>query len=541
MNIPELAIKHRLFTIMSMVILAFLGLASFWSLPQSEDPAIDMPVVAVTVNYPGASPTDIEKQVVDVIESALNELEEVKIITSNIKENVALILTEFDYGIDSDEKLEDVRAKLIAIQQQLPEGILNIKSRKLSTTDVRPFQVVLISETAPYRDLWAVGMDIEKRFKKISGVRKIEVVACPKEEVRIALNPIKMTQMKVSLRDIEKAVGSTNSNIPGGTIKVSNRSFDIRTSGTYRDLNQINNTIIKSYQGKLIYLKDVARVFKDYEDEKWTARYKGKPCIFINLQQKDQVDIYSVIEPAKAILQEMDLPSNMEWKIIYDQAKEVENRTAGFKRNLLQGILLVGIIIFLILGIKSASLVMAAIPFSMLTGLWVVFMAGFMLDQMTIAALIVALGLLVDNSIAIIENIERFLRQGLSPKEAAIKGTQQLIAPIASATLTTILAFIPILGINSTTGAFIRSLPVTVIATLTASFFIAVTITPFFASILLKKQKGHSPKSTFLFRHFHAFAEGPFSRLLNWTMRHQWIAMGFTLFCLIGAFSFSLK
>ena len=187
-----------------------------------------------------------------------------------------------------------------------------------------------------------------------------------------------------------------------------------------------------------------------YEDKKWTARYNGKPCILINLQQKDQVDIYSVIEPAKAVIKNMNLPPNMALEIIYDQSQEVQKRTDGFKDNLLQGILLVGIIIFLVLGIRSASLVMVAIPFSMLTGLFVVYVSGFILEQMTIAALIVALGLLVDNSIAIVENIERFLRLGHTPKEAAIKGTQQLIAPVASATLTTILAFLPILGLNNT-------------------------------------------------------------------------------------------
>ena len=535
MNIPEAAIKYRLFTIMGMVILCFLGISSFLIMPRAEDPATDMPLVAIAIIYPGATPMDIEKQVVEVIESALNELEEVKIITSNIKENVAIILTEFDYGIDSDEKKEKVEAVVNALRGELPDGIQEIKIRKYSTTDVRPLQIALVSETAPYKDLWKVGTDLEKRLKKISGVRRVEVVACPQEEVRIALNPIKMSERNVALEDIEKAIKSTNANIPGGTIKVSNRAFDILTSGTYSDLNQIQNTIIKSYQGKLVYLKDVAKVFMTYEDKKWTARYNGKPCILINLQQKDQIDIYSVIEPAKEVMANMALPENMELAIIYDQSKEVQKRTNGFKDNLLQGILLVGIIIFLVLGVRSASLVMIAIPFSMLTGLWVVYSSGFILEQMTIAALIVALGLLVDNSIAIVENIERFLRKGYSPREAAIKGTQQLIAPVASATLTTILAFLPILGINSTTGAFIRSLPITVIATLTASFLIAITVTPFFATRILKKSTTTKPTTTFIFRQLQQFVDGTFSKALDWTMKNRLLSIGLTLACLVGA------
>lgn len=538
MNIPAAAIKYRLFTIMGMIILIFLGISSFLIMPRAEDPAIDMPLIATAIIYPGATPVDIEKQVVEVVESALNELEEVKVITSNIKENVAMILTEFDYGVDSDVKKEKIEGVITAIRDKLPDGIQEIRIRKYSTTDVRPLQIALISATAPYKDLWKVGIALENKLKKISGVRRSEVVACPQEEVRIALNPIKMSERNVALIDIENAVRSTNANIPGGSINVSNRSFDILTSGNYGDLEQIKNTIIKSYQGKLVHLKDVANIYMAYEDKKWTARYNGKPCILINLQQKEQVDIYSVIEPAKAVLKSMDLPENMALEIIYDQSKEVQKRTNGFKDNLLQGILLVGIIIFLVLGIRSASLVMIAIPFSMLTGLWVVYMSGFIMEQMTIAALIVALGLLVDNSIAIVENIERFLRKGYTPKEAAIKGTQQLIAPVASATLTTILAFLPILGLNNTTGAFIRSLPVTVIATLIASFLIAITVTPFFATLILKKREtGEQPKTTFAFRLLQSFVDKPFTKALNWTMHNRLLSVGLTLASLIGALS----
>jgi multidrug efflux pump subunit AcrB len=209
----------------------------------------------------------------------------------------------------------------------------------------------------------------------------------------------------------------------------------------------------------------------------------------VNVQQKEGYNIFSVTNPIKEDLSRIDLAEDIELAYVFDQSLGVKDRVSGFLGNLLQGIALVGVIIFLALGVRSASIVMMAIPLSILMGLWVVGNLDFALQQMSIAGLVVALGLLVDNSIAIIENIERFLGLGYSSKEAAISGTEQLVSPITSATLTTILAFIPIILMPETTGAFIRALPVTVTMTLTASLIIAVTLTPLLASWIFKEKK----------------------------------------------------
>lgn len=538
MNIPALAIKHKLVTILSFAILLFLGIAAYWNMPQTEDPVLNLPSFAVTVVYPGASPVDIEKQVVEVIETSLNQLADVKTIYSKIEESVAFIVVEFDFGIDTDEKLGAVQAQVNTLTNQLPEGIFDISVDRFSTTTVSILQVALVSENASYKDLFSTAEILEKQLEKISGTSIVDVEACPKEEVRIALTPVKMTQMNIALSDVENAIQSTNANIPGGVVRVVNRRFNIKTSGAFNQLEQIENTIVGTYEGKLVYLKDIARVFMDYEDEKWKARYNGKRCIFINLQQKEGVNVFSVLNPAKQILATTPLPENMDLKIVFDQSKEVKTRTASFMNNLFQGIGLIGLIILLLLGFRPAVLVMLAVPFSLLMGLWVVDLAGFGLQQLTITALIVALGLLVDNSIVIVENIERFLRNGENPKDAAIKGTQPLVAPIASATLTTILAFAPMLAIQNTSGAFLRTIPITVISVLAASFIIAVTLTPFLASKLMKKHSDtNRRKQTFAFRALQHFVEGPFHRILSWTYKHKSITIAGTLLSLIGAFS----
>jgi multidrug efflux pump subunit AcrB len=372
-------------------------------------------------------------------------------------------------------------------------------------------------------------------IEDVDGVKKVEIEAYPEQEVRIALNPVLMTEMNISLDDIERSIQSNNANIPGGAVKVSNRLFNIKTSGAYDDLRQIKNTVVGSYQGKIIYLKNIAAVYFDYEDDRWLGRYNGEKAIYINTQQKDGYNIFDIANPIKEQVGQMSLAGDIRLEYVFDQAIGVKDRVSGFLSNLVQGIVLVGVIIFLLLGARSSSIVMMAIPLSILIGLWVVGAAGFSLQQMSIAGLIVALGLLVDNSIAIIENIERFIGEGYSRKEAAIEATQQLIAPITSATLTTVLAFVPIMMMPETVGAFIKALPVTVIATLTASLIIAVTLTPFIASKVLKEKNQAQKRTTVTFRRIQKFVAGPYRRSLNWVLQHRLLTISFAAASLVGA------
>lgn len=536
MNIPQLSIKNHQFTLTAFAFLLVMGLASFFNMPRREDPALDIPNVAVIAVYPGANPEDIESQVVDVLEDAINELDDLKEIQTTIRDGVAVMEVEFNFGVDVDEKFDEVQRQANQSRSEMPEGLYELKAVQFSTNTVNIMQVGLISETAGYPLLKSEAERLKREIEKVHGVRKVEVEAYPEQEVRIALNPVKMQEMGISLDDVERAVQSNNANIPGGAVKVSNKLFNIKTSGAYNSLEQIGNTVAGSYQGKIVYLKNIASVFFSFEDERWLARYNGQQAVYINVQQKDGFNIYAITGPIKEKLSEAKLAGDIRLAYIFDQSEGVTERVAGFMGNLVQGIILVGAIIFLVLGIRSASLVMLAIPFSILIGLWVVDGFGFGLQQMSIAGLVVALGLLVDNSIAIMENIERFLSQGHSREQAAIKGTQQLIAPMASATLTTILAFIPIVMMPDTTGAFIKALPTTVIATLAASFVVAVTLTPYLASLILKEGKnGGRRQATPLFRSLKSFAEGPYRKAMQWSLRHKALTLSLAVISLLGA------
>ncbi|RMG82305.1 MAG: efflux RND transporter permease subunit [Bacteroidetes bacterium] len=536
MNIPAFSIKNYQLTLMVFVALLILGISSFLTMPRSEDPPMNVPHIIVTAIFPGANPLDMESQVADPIEEAVSELEDIKEIKTTIRDGVAVISVEFEYGFDSDEKETEVQRQINNIKDDLPDNLYDLNVRKVTTSNVKIFQTALISESAPFHTLKSEAERLKKRIENLKGVRKITIEAYPEEEVRIALDPVKMSAMGISLEDIERAIQSSNANIPGGAIKMSNKLFNIKTSGMYEDLREIENTVVGAWQGNLVYLKNVASVFFDYEEERWRARFNGQRCIFLNVEMKPGHNIFDLAEPIRTRLNEVELKEGIRLEYVFDQSKGVQTRISGFLSNLIQGIALVGLIIFLILGYRSASIVMMAIPLSILIGLFSVDMLGIGLQQISIAGLVVALGLLVDNSIAIIENIERFIALGYSREEAAIKGTQQLIAPMASATLTTVFAFIPMIMMPDTTGAFIRGLPLTVMATLMASLLVATTLTPFVASRVLHDPRHHGVSTpTRAFRALTAFVEGPYRRLLRWAFGHRALTFAFVVLCLGGA------
>lgn len=535
MNIPRFSINNYQFTLTVFVALLVLGILSFIAMPQREDPVVEIPNSIVVAVYPGANPEDMESQVVDVIEEAVNELDDLKEVSTIIKDGVSVTEVESLFGGDPDDKYDELLRQVNQIRDQLPNDLYQLDVRKISTSTVNIMQMALVSEKASYQRMKEEAERLKKVIEDVDGVKKVEIEAYPEQEVRIALNPVLMTEMNISLDDIERAIQSNNANIPGGAVKVSNRLFNIKTSGAYDDLREIKNTVVGSYQGKIIYLKNIAAVYFDYEDDRWLGRFNGEKAIYINTQQKDGYNIFDIANPIKEKVNEISLVGDIRLEYVFDQAIGVKERVSGFLSNLVQGIVLVGVIIFLLLGARSSSIVMMAIPLSILIGLWVVGAAGFSLQQMSIAGLIVALGLLVDNSIAIIENIERFIGEGYSRKEAAIEATQQLIAPITSATLTTVLAFVPIMMMPETVGAFIKALPVTVIATLTASLIIAVTLTPFIASKVLKEGNQAQKRTTVTFRRIQSFVAGPYRRSLNWVLQHRFLTISLAGLSLVGA------
>jgi multidrug efflux pump subunit AcrB len=528
MNLPGFSIKNYQFTLVFFLLLLITGIYAFMTMPRTEDPPLQLPGASIIVVYPGASPADIEELIVTPIEEALNELDDIKKMESTIQHGITHIAIEFTFGTDASDKYEEVLQQVNSIRNELPSGIHEMEIMRWRSSDVSIMQLALVSETHPYRQLDMIAEEIKEKIEKVQGILRVDILAVPEQQIRINMEMEKMAQMNISLNDISQAILSNNANIPGGNLVLGGMEYNIRTSGSYTDLEEIGNTVIKSFEGRIIYLENVADIVFDDGDIRYQARFNGKRAVFLSVQQKQDFNLYPITGRIHEIITEHNNshPSGIRLYTVFDQTGSVNERISNFLSNLISGIFLVGLLIFFSLGFRASLLVMLAIPLSLVIGIGFVDLAGFGFQQITIAALIISLGLLVDNSIVVVENIERFISNGHDNKSAAILGTTQLSWPVTTATLTTILAFIPIIAMPDKAGKFIQSLPVTVVFTLTASLLIALTLTPYLGKLFLKKTGAKQSNKRFGFKSgLKNFIEGPYRRGLSFLMGRKWMVI----------------
>lgn len=542
MKLPRLAVETYQFTIIIFLLLLFLGISFYFNMPRTEDPPVFPPGSTIIVVYPGTNPIDMEKLITEPVENILNELDDVDKISSIIDDGVSKTSISFVYGTDPDDKYDAVQRQINSIRQDLPEDIFDLEVKKWTTTDVAVVEIALASETMEFSHLGDIADKLKKQLKKIEGVKKVMLYALPEQEVRISLDLEKLASMDLSIQRVSDAIKSNNAIIPGGTIKISGKKFNVQTSGPYGQLDEIRNTVIHSVDGKVIYLKDVASVEFDYKDSNHFMRYNGTKCILLTVQQKFKYNIFDVADKIRKKVEDFKTRQESDVKIDYvlNQSESVDKRVNGFLNNLFQGIMLVGLCIMLVFGFRSSLLVMISIPSSIIIGIGCVSMSGYGLQQISIGGLVVALGLLVDNSIVVVENIERYLEMGYSRIEAAVQATSEVGWAVVSGTVTTSIAFIPIICMPDRSGEFIKSLPVTVIFTLFASLFIALTITPIIASKIMKvrgKNEGSEKKKKSSISNLsRKVVEGPYRSLLGAALKHRFTVI--LLSAIILCFSF---
>lgn len=538
MKLPKLAIDNHQFTIVVFALLITLGIASFITMPRSEDPQVSPPGTSVIVIYPGATPKDMEELIVDKIEKELNELDDIKELKSEMFDGVTIIGIEFLAGSDAEKKYSDVVQKVNGIESELPEQILSLDYIKWESSDVAIIQAALISEDAEYSDLQYEAERLENMWEKIPNVKGVKIMAFPEQEVRISVDLQRLANLNIPLSAIIQNIEIQNSNIPGGSVDIGKKRFNIQTSGSFKDLDEIENIVLNSSEGKIVRLKDVSKVAFDYQDKKYIARTNGERSLFITATQKENTNIYDVVDGIKSELKtfQKDLPQNMKINLIIDQTRNVTNRLTGFFINLLQGLVLVGIIVFVFVGFRPSMIVMLAIPISILMGIFLLDLNSYGIQQISIAGLVIALGLLVDNAIVVTENINRFMNEGFSPEDAAAKGTSQIGWAVTSSTITTVLAFVPVMLIGDVTGDFIRSMPLVVIFTLISSLLLSLTLTPYLSSKFIKPSR--QTKRNFIRRGLDKFIETTYRKSLNFGLNNPKLIV--TLAILIFLISLSL-
>jgi len=547
MKLPRLAIENSSFTWMTFIFLVIIGIRSLLLMPRTENPEVTIPGSSILIVMPGAGPVDMENLVVLPVEEALNELEDISRISSTVRDGYATISVEFDFNTDADEKYTEVVQQFNSIRSELPAEIARIELWQWSTADVAMFQIALVSENASGSEMRFYGEKLSRAIEKVKSVRNVTLVAAPEQEVHIELDLEKMNRVHTSMEMLIRAIKSNNTNIPGGEVVIGTESLNVKTSGSYKTLDQIRNTVVNSYEGRLIYMKDISRVRFADEDLKYRVRFGGDfsdssrreaiQAVFLTVSQKEGFNVLSTAERIRPVIMQFrkSLPAGMDVEMVFDQPAKVRKRINNFLINLLQGIILVGVVIFISLGFRSSLVVVMAIPLSIIIGLGFVDFAGYGLQQISIAGLIVALGLLVDNSIVMVENIDRYRSMGYSRKESSYLAASEIGWPVVAATVTTILAFIPIATMPDKTGAFIKSLPVTISITLAVSLLIALTLTPALTSRIYREKSKGASEARGTRRFFKWIAERPFRATLKFSLRKPWLIIIIAVVFLAGS------
>lgn len=536
MELPRLAIKNSQFTITIVLLLVLVGLVSYLTMPRSEDPQFDLPITLIEVVYPGASPADIETLVVDPLEEEFAEIENIKKIESQVKNGGSRLEVTFHYGVDPEASYNKVKQAVAEIQPTLPDGVQELLVIKATPKSVAIMQLSLWSEPTDYKTMEFYAKLLEKRLEALNGVRKADIWGYPFQIVAIDLNLDLMKHYGLSITEINQVLQGRSMNITPGFVDASTRRFNVKASGNFRDIENLANTVIKSDQSFVLRLKDIAKVHFTDAEPSYLAYTNGKAVIFVTVEQGDRTNIFDLTNAIETELEAFreSLPEDVFVDVLFKQSNSVEVRVNGFFDNLLQGLLLVGVMSFLFLGIRESLVVISVIPLSFLVAIGWLDFSGFGLQQMSIVGLIIALGLLVDNAIVVIESIQREKKNSSNMLDAAAQGTRKVGWAITSGTLTTMFAFLPMLMLASSTGDFIRSMPVTVVLVLLASLLLALTLTPMLASKCLSNKQSRF-KSLQIYVNY--FAERTYAPILVKLIHKKWLVIVASVLLLLGMFS----
>jgi multidrug efflux pump subunit AcrB len=543
MRIWAFAVRRWQFTLVLFGLLIAVGVNAYLNIPRSEDPEFHAPFVTIVAVYPGADPADIERLVVDPIEDAINELDDIKRMDSRSMDGVGVVQVEFHWHTDPDDKYDEAVREVTRVRPSLPPELASLEIRKAGSGLVNIVQLALVSEGADYRQLEKLAEDLADALEAAPGVRRSESWAYPEPELRVAIDLERMGRARVTLGQLEAAIRGENASIPGGSVDVGLRKFNLRTSGSYDSVDELAQTVVASSDGRIVRVRDVATVGWADGEERHLGRYKGKRAVFVTASAKDAVNVFTVRDAIYARLDafEARLPEGVRLERGFDQTRNVDHRLTrlGIDFAIAIGLVLLTLIP---LGLRASLVVMISIPLSLAIGVAALHFSGFSLNQLSIAGFVLSLGLLVDDSIVVVENIARYLRAGYSRVEAAIAATDQIALAVLGCTATLILAFLPLLFLPEGAGKFIRSLPVTVFYTVLASMFVALTVIPFLASRLLRPEgeTGHGNRALqALMRAIHTV----YSPALQFALGHPrktllaalgFVAASFALVPLIG-------
>ncbi|QJR37037.1 efflux RND transporter permease subunit [Gemmatimonas groenlandica] len=487
-KLAEFSVKRWQFTVLLFLMFGALGVTSWMAIPRAEDPDFPVPIFTTVAVYPGASPEDMEQLVTEPIEKKLKSLTEVKKLESTSSDGLSVIKIEFEAESDAERKYDQVIREVNALRAELPSALQRLEVLRNENSDLTVFQVALVAPQAPYAQVDDMAKRFEDALERVPGVKKAERWAAPPREMQVTLDLGRMARLGLTPAQVLNALGSDNAQIPGGSVDVGTRRYNIATTGRYKNAEDVQRTVIAGANGAIVRVQDVATVQWGDGDAVHMGRWNGQRAMWVTVAVQKGKNVSAVKTDVWEALDALEkgLPTGITLARGFDQSQNVDTRLARLGEDFAIALLLV-LITLLPLGTRASVIVMISIPLSLAMAVMLLYATGYSINQLSIVGFVIALGLLVDDSIVVVENISRFLRNGYTRTEAAIEGTKQIGVAVLGATGTLIFAFLPLLFLPGLAGKYIRSLPIAVVFAVVSSLFVSLTIIPWLASRLMPR------------------------------------------------------
>ena len=531
MQVIDTAMSRSRTVLLSLAVVLIGGFVAYTSIPKEAEPDIEIPVVYVSITFDGISPEDSERLLVRPMEQELRSIEGIKEMTANAYEGGANVQLEFDAGIDTDKALQDVREKVDKAKAEIPSEAEEPTVNEVKMSRFDPMLVLNLAGDVPERTLTTIARNLKEKLEGLSGVLEVNLVGVREELMEVVVDPLAMESYGLDQAQIINFISLNNRLVAAGSLQSDEGRFPVKVPGVVENANDVLNMPIKAVGDRIVHFKDIAEVRRTYKDAESYARLNGKPALAMEVVQRSGANVIDTIALVNEVIAEEQAywPAEVEIVASRDKSKDVNDMLSELQNSVLIAVMLVFIVIIGILGIRSASLVGVAIPGSFLMGILLIGAFGVTINMMVLFALIMAVGMLVDGAIVVTEMADRRLAEGESRYDAYSRAAIRMAWPIIASTCTTLAAFVPLALWPGTSGEFMKYLPITLIAVLSASLVMALLFVPTLGSLFGKTGATNAEARRNL-----AAAEtgdldsvtgftGRYIRFLKRSLKHPWI------------------
>ena len=544
MSIYRKAVNNPVTTALVFIAMAIFGVFSLINISLDRFPKFDANVVMVMSSYPGASAEDIETNLTKVLENSLNAVSDLKNISSTSKENISLITLEFIEGVDIDVATNDVRDKLDMVNSVLPDGASLPIIFKFSADDM-PIMIMAATANESLQALEKILDDkVATPLARVSGVGTVSIAGAPQREIQVYCDPNKLEAYGLTVAGVSSIIASENRNVPSGTIDIGSNAYALRVEKEFTSADQMLDIVVGHANGKTVYLRDVARVIDGVEERYQEAYVNGTQGAQIVIQKQADANTVNVIKGVKKAMKniEKNLPSDIQIRTVVDSSDNILNTLNSLKETIVVTFLIVMLVVYLFLGRWRATfIIVLSIPISLLASLMYLWATGNTLNIVSMSALSIAIGMVVDDAIVVLENISTHLERGAKPKEAAVHATQEVGISVIASTLTMLAVFLPLTMIKGMAGLMFKQLGWITSIIMIVSTIGALTLIPMLCSQFLRFKPKTGKVHDLIFGNFNKFLDlisRGYGHLINWCIGHRTIVVIISIVVFIGTVGF---